>query len=123
VCHEPFSGSNFYEAENKPYCETHYTQLFGTPCGKCGRPVIHNAVNFLDKVYHQEHFVCTGCDKPLKKGDINEWEGKPMCMHCYKKLPEDVRRRVEKKREAEKKLAKKRGEELYPKPPQQNNKK
>jgi hypothetical protein len=106
VCHEPFSGSNFYENDGKPYCEIHYTQLFGTPCGKCGRPVIHNAVNFFDKVYHQEHFVCTGCDQPLKKGNINEWEGKPMCMSCYKKLPEDVRRRVEKKREAEKKLAK-----------------
>jgi hypothetical protein len=132
VCHEPFAGSNFYEAEGKPYCEAHYTQMFGDPCAKCGRPVVHNACHFLDKVYHLEHFVCTGCDKPLKKGDITEWEGmsvvcwlckagfvlkelyflaKPMCMSCYRKLPEDVRKRVEKKREADKKLQKQREKE------------
>jgi len=111
TCHEPFAGSNFYEKEGKPYCEAHFTQLFGDPCAKCGRPVIHNACHFLDKVYHLEHFVCTGCDKPLKKGDITEWEAKPMCMTCYKKLPSDVRKRVEKKRSAEEKLAKQKAKE------------
>ena len=104
VCHEPFAGSNFYEAEGKPYCELHFTQQFGTPCAKCNKPVVNNACHFLDKVYHLEHFVCTGCDKPLKKGDITEWESKPMCMSCYEKLPKEVRKRYEKKREAEKKV-------------------
>jgi len=111
TCHEPFAGSNFYEKDGKPYCETHYTQLFGDPCAKCNRPVIHDACHFLDKVYHMEHFVCTGCDKPLKKGDITEWEAKPMCMGCYKKLPAEVRKRVEKKREADAKIAKEKAKE------------
>jgi len=62
-------------------------------------------------VYHLEHFVCTGCDKPLKKGDITEWESKPMCMKCYKDLPVEVRKRVEKKRDAEKKIQKQRDKE------------
>jgi hypothetical protein len=52
-----------------------------------------------------------GCDKLLKKGDITEWETKPMCMACYGKLPKDVRKKVEKKREAEHKLALKREKE------------
>jgi len=110
-CHEPFAGSNFYEKDGKPYCELHYTQLFGTPCAKCDRPVVHNAIHFLDKVYHQEHFCCTGCDKLLKKGDITEWESKPMCMKCYKKLPDDVKKKVEKKRKEEQKIAEKRAKE------------
>jgi len=110
-CHEPFAGSNFYENEGKPYCEVHYTQNFGLPCAKCNRPVVHNACHFLDKVYHMEHFVCSGCDERLKKGDITEWEMKPLCMKCYKKLPDDVRKRVEKKRAADKKIANEKSKE------------
>jgi len=111
VCHEPFSGSNFFEHDNKPYCDLHYAQLFGDPCGKCNRPVVREAITFVDKVYHPDCFVCTGCDKILKKGDVNEWESKPMCMSCYGKLPKEVRKKVEKKREAEKKLADQREKE------------
>jgi len=111
ICHEPFVGSNFYEHDGKPYCETHFTQEFGEVCAKCNRPAIHNVIHFLDKVYHQEHFLCSGCNKPIKKGDLTEWEAKPMCMACYKNLPSEVRKRVEKKREAEAKLAKQKSKE------------
>jgi len=110
-CHEPFAGSNFYEHDGKPYCEVHFTQNFGTACAKCNRPVVHNAIHFLDKVYHTEHFTCSGCDCLLKKGDITEWEMKPMCQKCYGKLPSEVRKRVEKKREADKKIAEQRKKE------------
>jgi len=111
VCKEPFSGTNFFENEGKPYCELHFTQEFGVPCFKCNRPVVHNAVHFLDKVYHEEHFVCTACEGRLKKGKITEWEGKPMCFDCFDKLPKEVRKRVKKKRDAEKKIEKKRADE------------
>jgi len=111
TCHEPFAGSNFYEKDGKPYCEAHFTQNFGDPCAKCGRSVIHNACHFLDKVYHLEHFTCSGCDCALKKGEITEWESKPMCMKCYKKLPDEVKKRAAKKREAEKKIAAQREKE------------
>jgi len=111
VCHDPFTTSSFFEHEGKPYCQTHYAQQFGDPCSKCGRPVVAEALHFLDKVYHKEHFTCTACDTLLRKGNINEWEGKPMCQGCYKKLPEEVRKRVGKKREAEEKLAKKKAKE------------
>jgi len=111
VCHEPFSGSNFYERDNKPYCDIHFAQTFGEPCAKCNKPVVKETITFFNKSYHPDCFVCTGCDKPLGKGNINEWESKPMCMSCYSKLPKDVRKKVEKKREAEKKLAEKREKE------------
>jgi len=106
VCHEPFSGSNFYERENKPYCEVHYASLFGDLCAKCNRPVVTNAITFMDKIYHSEHFTCSTCDKTLLKGKITEWESKPMCMSCYEKLPSEVRKAAEKRRDAEKKIAK-----------------
>jgi C4-dicarboxylate-specific signal transduction histidine kinase len=59
----------------------------------------------------------------LKKGDLSQWEAKPMCMSCtfyvvclltsqgYKKLPDEVRKRVEKKREEEKKVEERRRKE------------
>ena len=78
ICHEPFSGSNFYEKDNKPYCELHYAQEFGKVCAKCNRPIIKESLFFLDKVYHPEHFVCTGCDKPLEKGENFGFGGKIM---------------------------------------------
>eukprot|EP01118_Nematostelium_gracile_P011378 TRINITY_DN4024_c0_g1_i1.p1 TRINITY_DN4024_c0_g1~~TRINITY_DN4024_c0_g1_i1.p1 ORF type:complete len:457 (+),score=98.77 TRINITY_DN4024_c0_g1_i1:89-1372(+) len=111
TCHEPFAGSNFYEKDNRPYCETHFTQLYGDPCNKCGRQVIHDACNFLDKVYHASCFLCTGCDKLLKKGDITAWDAKPMCFNCYKQLPTEVRKRAEKKRKEEEKIQKQREKE------------
>jgi len=111
TCHEPFAGSNFYEHDGKPYCEVHYTQEFGVACAKCNRPVVHNACHFMDKVYHVEHFTCHSCDKPLKRGDITEWEMKPICMKCYGKLPSEVRKRIDKKRAADKKIAEQRKKE------------
>jgi len=109
VCHEPFSGSHFFDHEVNgvptPFCEIHYAQKYGKPCAKCNQPVVRDAIEFCDKVYHQDHFVCTGCDKPLK-GSIQEWESKPMCLDCFYKLPKEVRKRVEKKRDAEKKITK-----------------
>jgi len=57
-CHTPFAGSQFYEKDGLPYCQMHYEQLFGRPCGKCGKPVTHNGVESLGKIWHKEHFCC-----------------------------------------------------------------
>lgn len=58
TCNSAFQGSNYFEHDGKAYCEYDYTQQFGDPCAKCGRPVARNAVEFAGKVYHAEHFVC-----------------------------------------------------------------
>jgi hypothetical protein len=114
TCHEPFSGSNFFEHKvngiSMPFCELHYAQKYGNPCAKCGQACVKDAINFGDKVYHTEHFCCTACNKILK-GSVQEWQSKPMCLDCYYLLPKDVRKQVEKKREAEKKLEKQREKE------------
>jgi hypothetical protein len=53
----------------------------------------------------------TGCEKRLRKGDLMEWETKPMCGGCYDGLPKEVRKQVEKKKKEEKKMAEKREKE------------
>jgi len=110
TCKEPFSGSSFYEHLNKPYCELHYLQQFGKVCHTCNKPIADNGIAAMGKHYHQEHFVCGGCGKPLGK-EIFDNESKPFCKSCYSALPKEVRKRLEKKKEGEVKAQKMREKE------------
>jgi len=39
----------------------------------------------------------------LKEGEFTAWDAKPICKKCYQKLPEDLRKKVEKRLKEEKK--------------------
>jgi formylmethanofuran dehydrogenase subunit E len=110
TCKEPFGGSTFYEKDGHAYCEPHYLQNFGKVCNKCNKPIAEDGIVALGKHYHRDHFVCSGCDKPLGK-EIWDMESKPFCKKCYEKLPKEVRKRIEKKKEGEKKAQKEREKE------------
>lgn len=58
---------------------------------------------FLDKAYHDDHFFCSTCNSTLKDGQFTAWDSKPICKKCYGKLPEDLRKKVEKRLKEEKK--------------------
>jgi len=109
-CKEPFAGSSFFEHGGKPFCELHYLQLYGKVCHKCNKPISNNGIAAFGYHYHEEHFVCSGCEKPLGK-EIMEFEGKPLCKPCYGKLPKDIRKRIEKKKEGEIKAQREREKE------------
>lgn len=100
TCKEPFGGSTFHEKEGNAYCEPHYLQLFGKVCFKCNKPIADDGITALGKHYHREHFVCSGCDKPLGK-EIWDFESKPFCKKCYEALPKEVRKKLEKKKKGE----------------------
>lgn len=110
ACKEPFGGSTFYEKDGHAYCEPHYLQNFGKVCHKCNKPIPDDGIVALGKHYHRDHFVCSGCDKPLGK-EIMDFESKPFCRKCYEKLPKDVRKRIEKKKDGEAKAQKLREKE------------
>jgi len=93
-CKNPFQGGSFFEKDGRPYCETHYHQLFATLCAKCGKSIAGRGVTALDKQWHPEHFTCACCDKNLAGATFCEWDGKPMCKKCYLKLPSDLRKRL-----------------------------
>jgi len=103
ICNETFVESHFYENDGLPYCQTHYIQLFGDNCAHCKEPITGQGKKFLDKAYHPEHFFCNTCQKLLKDGEFTAWDAKPICKGCYKKLPEDLRKKVEKRMKEEKK--------------------
>eukprot|EP01133_Synstelium_polycarpum_P004360 gene4360-5092_t len=102
TCQVPFAGSSFREHGGKPYCETHYHQYFGRLCNKCNKPVIDKGVDAFGKVYHREHFCCTGCETLLGK-EVLDWDGKPLCYKCYEALPKEVRKRIKQKKHGDKK--------------------
>ncbi|KAJ6667468.1 hypothetical protein lerEdw1_016589 [Lerista edwardsae] len=82
-CEKPFLGHRHYERKGLAYCETHYNQLFGDVCFHCNR-------------------VIEGDGEPLDK--FVEIDLKPVCKHCYEKIPEELKRRLAKReREAKEK--------------------
>ncbi|EGC37101.1 hypothetical protein DICPUDRAFT_54237 [Dictyostelium purpureum] len=102
TCQVPFAGSAFREHGGKPYCESHYHQFFGRICFKCSKPVVDKGVEVFGKIYHRDHFTCTGCECLLGK-EIMEWDGKPLCFKCYDALPKEVRKRIKEKKAGDKK--------------------
>jgi len=67
----------------------------------------------MEKAYHDHHFLCNTCQKPLKSGDFTSWDSKPICKRCYGKLPADLRKKVEQRIKEEKKAAIKRMKEEH----------
>eukprot|EP01125_Pyxidicula_operculata_P006286 TRINITY_DN217_c0_g1_i2.p1 TRINITY_DN217_c0_g1~~TRINITY_DN217_c0_g1_i2.p1 ORF type:complete len:449 (+),score=111.48 TRINITY_DN217_c0_g1_i2:82-1428(+) len=122
ICNAPFVESSYYENDGLPYCQTHYIQLFGDNCAYCKEPIVSNGKKFLDKAYHENHFLCNTCQKPLKTGQFTAWDSKPICTKCYGKLPADLRKKVETRLKEEKKAALKRMKDEQAKSKRQNEK-
>ena len=108
-CHEPFGESNFWEKNDKAYCETHYYLLFGQQCAKCMEAVVTNGVVAHGKVWHKDHFVCTGCEEPMGS-KIWAWEDRVYCRKCFGKLPSNVKKQVKQRKAGEQKASKRRAE-------------
>ncbi|EGG20521.1 LIM-type zinc finger-containing protein [Cavenderia fasciculata] len=102
TCQVPFAGSAFREHQGKAYCETHYHMYFGRLCVTCNKPVVDRGVDAFGKIYHREHFQCTGCYTLLGK-EVLDWDGKPLCYKCYEALPKEVRKRIKQKKHGDKK--------------------
>ena len=103
-CHCPFPDSNFFEVENKPYCELHYKQLFAERCHKCDKAILGEVARACGKCWHPGCFVCTSCEKTFPTMQFWAWEDKPYCTKCFDNLPEKVRRKILKKVQMETKL-------------------
>jgi len=52
-------------------------------------------------IFNQKDTLLTSLFSFLFIGKIREWEFKPYCTNCYEKLPSEVRKKYEKKRDLE----------------------
>jgi hypothetical protein len=108
ICAVPFVESNFLENDGLPYCQTHFTQLFGDNCAHCKEPITKTSIKFLEKAYHEEHFFCSQCQTPLKNGKFTAWDSKAICLPCYNSLPAKLKKQVHNRMKQEKKAQLKR---------------
>jgi len=87
ICHKDFSedpSSVCEGVDGFAYCPGCWQIRFCPSCGTCGKPVVGQTMNALNKSYHPEGcFVCFECKGPLdgkfyasKKGDL-------LCEHHY----------------------------------------
>ncbi|XP_078078114.1 LIM and senescent cell antigen-like-containing domain protein 1 isoform X3 [Mustelus asterias] len=108
-CEKPFLGHRHYERKGLAYCETHYNQLFGDVCYHCNRVIEGDVVSALNKAWCVNCFACSTCNTKLTlKDKFVEIDLKPVCKHCYERLPEDLKRRLAKReRDAKDKQKKK----------------
>lgn len=67
ACNEVISGGGFFEKKGKPFHPDCYHELYSPRCAGCGKPIIKGYIKALGKLWHEEHFVCTKCAKPIGK--------------------------------------------------------
>uniref|UniRef100_A0A9J8BH05 LIM domain-containing protein n=1 Tax=Cyprinus carpio carpio TaxID=630221 RepID=A0A9J8BH05_CYPCA len=97
-CEKPFLGHRHYERKGLAYCETHYNQLFGDVCYHCNRVIEGDVVSALNKAWCVNCFSCSTCNTKLTLKDrFVEVDLKPVCKHCYERLPEELKRRLAKR--------------------------
>jgi len=109
VCHScslPFAAGQFYERGGQPVCGNCYQRAApaapvpvlqqqqqqsqqpvpaNTPrCRACQQPIFGgNALQALNALWHQEHFVCQVCAQPFQAGQFYELHGAPLCPQHY----------------------------------------
>lgn len=79
-CGQELGTRNFYEKDDKPYCEKDYQALFSPKCYACHEPILDKVTIALDQTFHPEHFVCAHCGCQFDADDgFHEKDGKPYC--------------------------------------------
>jgi hypothetical protein len=70
-------GERHFAHEGLPYCRTHYLELAGEHCAKCGL-VVDGGLRALGRVWHDECLRCAETDAPLAPGTAYLHEGRPV---------------------------------------------
>ncbi|XP_058868494.1 transforming growth factor beta-1-induced transcript 1 protein-like isoform X1 [Acipenser ruthenus] len=82
-CQKEIGGSNFFEKDGLPFCESDYFSLFSPRCGLCSQPILDKMVTALDKNWHPEHFCCVKCGRPFGEEGFHERDGRQYCQQDF----------------------------------------
>lgn len=104
TCEKPFHGKRHFEVKGLAYCVEHYYELFGHRCETCAQIIKTEVICALDKHYCKDHFACYQCGRQLipNKTKFFDVYTNPCCKKCYRKLPANVRKRLDEERKLEK---------------------
>jgi len=103
-CNKPIGTDNFVEVNGDPVCEicrsiskeklgeaanvTHssaHSLPVSHKCTYCSQKIQkgEKVLLALNKVYHDHHFLCDLCAKPLGVNKFIDLRGNPVCVPCY----------------------------------------
>eukprot|EP00121_Abeoforma_whisleri_P004878 Awhi_evm1s4416 len=86
-CTRGFDDNEFFEFEDKAFCEYHYLEARKFLCFVCSKIINGQYVtDEYDRRYHSRHLACIRCKKSLhnKQTQLNS-DNKPVCAHCFGK--------------------------------------
>ncbi|KAJ8043973.1 Paxillin [Holothuria leucospilota] len=82
-CNMELGSENFFERDDKAYCEKDYHHLFSPRCSYCSGPILGTCITALEQTWHPEHFFCAQCGKNFGKDGFHEKNGKAYCPEDY----------------------------------------
>ena len=84
MCNGSLSGTTFQWHEGKKVCQSCFREWLAKRCGKCNQLIVGNVqfVNYEDKTYHNECFVCYKCRKPLSGLKFRVHGENRICTSC-----------------------------------------
>jgi len=85
-CKMPFINGSHFEVDGDIYCPLHYHTMKGSVCAACGLPVVGDALEANNAVWHVNCFKCAGCQKLLKGLKFHLINGKPHCVDCTARI-------------------------------------
>ncbi|XP_071849259.1 paxillin-like isoform X2 [Apostichopus japonicus] len=82
-CQQELGMENFFERDEKAYCENDYHNLFSPRCAYCNGAILGTCITALEQTWHPEHFFCAQCGKNFGKDGFHEKNGKAYCPEDY----------------------------------------
>uniref|UniRef100_A0A4W5LBT9 Four and a half LIM domains 3 n=1 Tax=Hucho hucho TaxID=62062 RepID=A0A4W5LBT9_9TELE len=95
-CKESLYGRKYIQVEDVPHCIPCYDRLYANTCQECKELIAHNKLEYGGSAWHEDCFVCHGCEKPIGGQSfipdkdvyycVPCYEGRfaPRCSHCKK---------------------------------------
>eukprot|EP00002_Diphylleia_rotans_P020824 TRINITY_DN4042_c0_g1_i1.p1 TRINITY_DN4042_c0_g1~~TRINITY_DN4042_c0_g1_i1.p1 ORF type:complete len:442 (-),score=101.11 TRINITY_DN4042_c0_g1_i1:660-1985(-) len=81
-CSQPFGSNPYYVKEGKLICNTCFLDT-AVRCAHCNQAITGRYIMALGKCWHQEHFICGGCNTQIPLGNgYKHKDNVPYCMNC-----------------------------------------
>ncbi|RKP17823.1 hypothetical protein ROZALSC1DRAFT_15891 [Rozella allomycis CSF55] len=107
TCKIPLGITQCVEFQNNIYCHLHFAEITRTICGFCYLAISSNIISAVDRKWCPNHFICFGCGDNLSLSTkFFNWDKKPLCSSCYDHIGLDIKNRLNKYNQIEKKVGK-----------------
>ncbi|XP_069068581.1 four and a half LIM domains protein 1 isoform X1 [Pleurodeles waltl] len=83
-CKQAIGSGSFFPKGEDIYCVSCHEHKFAKLCVKCKNAITSGGINYQDRPWHSECFVCATCQKKLAGQRFTAVEDLFYCVDCYK---------------------------------------